>query len=148
MSAATAHDANPFLRTAAAVNMLVDLRRATDGRTGDRLSGAIRAVTTAGSSLPPDEVDAAIAAIALLLSHYDPALLDGAADEQALRGWLHHVDTELTPGRRLAAAAALSRIELSLNNQWYEAHERSGTLPQALSALHRLRDELTDAASG
>jgi hypothetical protein len=148
MSAATAHDANPFLPGAAAASLLVDLRRATDGRTGDRLSGAIRAVTTAGSTLPPDEVDAAIAAITLLLSEYDSTLLDGAADEQALRGWLQQVDTDLTPGRRLAAAAALGRIELNLNNQWYELHLHDGTLQQALRVLHRLRDGLTDASSG
>ncbi len=112
MSAATAHESNPYLRTDAAGSLLVELRRATDGRTGDRLSTAIRAVTTAGSTLPPDQVEAAIAAIALLLTEYEPSLLDGAADEVALRAWLHDVDTELTPGRRLAATAALARIEL------------------------------------
>jgi len=148
MTAATAHDANPFLGTEAAVGLLIDLRRATDGRTGDRLSGAIRAVTTSGTNLPVDEVDAAIAAVTLLLSNYDPALLEGAADEQALRAWLHNVDTELTPGRRLAASAALVRIELNLDNEWYAAHQAAGTLPAALRSIHRLRDGLADATSG
>ena len=150
MSAATTHEpqpvsANPFLQSEGATSLLVDLRRATDGRTGDRLSGAIRAVTTSGTTLPAAEVDAAIAAITLLLTEYEPSLLDGAADEQALRSWLHDVDTELTPGRMLAASAALARIELNLDNEWYAAHRQAGTLPLALRSLRRLRDGLADA---
>jgi hypothetical protein len=148
MSAPTAHDANPYLRGEAATRLLADLRRTTDGRIGDRLSGAIRAVTTSGSTLPPDQVDAAIAAIALLLTEYEPTLLDGAQDEQGLRTWLHDVDTDLTPGRWLAASAALARIELNLDNEWYEAHVHAGTLKPALDAVHRLRDGLADASSG
>ena len=96
MTASTAHDANPYL-VDEAPRLLVDLRRATDGRTGDRLSTVIRAVTTSGSRLPSDQVDAAIAAIALLLTEYEPTLLAGAQDEQGLRAWLHNVDTDLTP---------------------------------------------------
>ncbi len=149
MSAPTAPDpqslVNPFLESEAAVGLLTDLRRATDGRTGDRLSGAIRAVTTSGTTLPEAEVDGAIAAITLLLSDYDSSLLDGAADEQALREWLHDVDTDLTPGRQLAASAALARIELNLDNEWYTAHQAAGTLPAALRSLRRLRDGLADA---
>ena len=103
-------------------------------------------MTSAGSTLPPDQVEAAIAAIALLLTEYEPSLLDGAADEVALRAWLHDVDTELTPGRRLAATAALARIELGLNNEWYDAQLQAGTLPSALAMLRRLRDGLADAA--
>ena len=150
MSAATTHDpqpvsANPFLGSEGAIGLLADLRLATDGRTGDRLSGAIRAVTTSGTTLPAAEVDAAIAAITLLLSEYDASLLDGATDERALRGWLHNVDTELTPGRKLAASAALVRIELNLDNEWYAAHQQARTLPVALRSLRRLQDVLADA---
>src|SRR6478735_11366508 len=148
MTRSTAHDANPYLHGEAAARLLADLRRTTDGRTGDRLSGAIRAVTSSGSTLPPDQVDAAIAAIALLLTDYEPALLDGAQDEQGLRSWLHNVDTDLTPGRLLAASAALVRIELNLDNEWYAAHVRAGTVKPALAAVHRLRDGLADASSG
>jgi len=146
MTAPTAHDANPYLGSDAAARLLVDLRRSTDGRTGDRLSGAIRSVTTSGSTLPSDQVDAAIAAIALLLTDYEPTLLDGAQDEQGLRAWLHSVDTDLTPGRWLAASAALARIELNLDNEWYAAHVQAGTLKSALDAVHRLRDGLADAS--
>ncbi len=148
MSAPTAHDANDFLRTEAAATLLSELRTATDGRIGDRLSAAIRAVTRSSSHLTPDEVDSAIAAIALLLAAIDPTILDGAADENSLRGWLHHVDTELTPGRRLKAEAALARIEIGANNEWYAAHERAGTLPAVLKTVHRLRDGLHDASGG
>ncbi|MEP6561672.1 MAG: hypothetical protein ABJD68_11460 [Nakamurella sp.] len=144
MSAATAHDANPYLAGTAAANLLADLRQATDGRTGDRLSGAIRAVTKAGSTLPTDEVETAIAAIALLLAEYQPGLLDGAADEAGLRSWLSDVDTELTPGRKLAASAAIGRIALGLKNEWYDAQVEAGTLVAALTSLFRLRDALTD----
>jgi hypothetical protein len=105
----------------------------------------IRAVTSSGTRLPASEVDAAIAAITLLLGDYDSSLLDGAVDEQALREWLHDVDTDLTPGRLLAASAALARIELNLDNEWYSAHQTAGTLPAALSSLRRLRDGLADA---
>jgi hypothetical protein len=148
MSAPTTHDANDFLSSAAATSLLAELRVSTNGRIGDRLSQAIRAVTRASSTLPPDEVDSAIAAIALLLAATDPTVLDGAADEEALRGWLHHVDTELTPGRRLKAEAALARMEIGDNNDWYAAHESSGTLPDALKVIHRLRDGLHDASGG
>jgi hypothetical protein len=136
---------NPFFDPPAAQELLAELLRATDGRTGDRLSGAIRAVTLSGSSLPRDQVDAAVASITLLLAQHEPTMLDGADNEQVLRRWLHDVDTELTPGRRLAAGAALARIGLSQDNEWYAAHQQAGTLTAALSVLRRLRDELADA---
>ena len=134
MSAATTHgphpvSANPFLGSEGAVGLLADLR----------------AVTTSGTTLPAAEVDAAIAAITLLLSEYDTSLLDGADDEPALRHWLHNIDTELTPGRMLAASAALARIQLNLDNEWYAAHQEAGTLTLALRALRRLQDGLADA---
>ncbi len=148
MSAKTAHNANAFLYTEAAAALLSELRQATDGRTGDRLSKTVRTVVSASSHLTADEVDTAIAAIALLLAANDPTLLDGAADEVGLRGWLHHVDTELTPGRRMVAQAALDRMEISANNEWYTGHEANGTLTAALAAVHRLRDGLHDATAG
>lgn len=146
MTATTAHDPNPFLGTAAGQALLARLRQTTDGRTGDQLSSAIRAVTTAGSTLPVAEVDAALTAITLLLADFQPALLDGAADEAALRSWLRHVDTELTPGRRMASEATLVRIEIDLDNQWYDAHVAAGTVREALDEVHRLRNALADAA--
>ena len=73
------------------------------------------------------------------------ALLDGAPDERALRDWLRHVDTELTPGRRLAAEATLVRIEIDLDNEWYDAHVRDGSVRRVLEDLHRLRNALADA---
>jgi hypothetical protein len=146
MTATTAHDPSPFLRTPAGQALLTRLRSATDGRTGDQLSTAIRAVTSAGSRLPSDEVDAALTAITLLLAEYQPSLLDGAPDEDALRDWLRHVDTELTPGRRLAAEAMLVRIEIDLDNQWYDAHVADGSVHQVLDDLHRLRNALADAS--
>ncbi len=146
MTATTAHDPNPFLDTYAGRVLVSELRQSTDGRTGDRLSTAIRAVTNAGSTLPTDEVDAALTAITLLLAEYQPALLDGASDEPALRDWLRHVDTELTPGRRLAAEATLVRIAIDLDNQWYDRHVRDGNVDQVLDALHRLRNVLADAS--
>ncbi len=146
MAATTAHDANPFLATPTAQDFLQQLRRTTGGTIGDRLSTAIRAVTAAGSTLPTDQVDAAITAITLLLAEYQPSLLDRAPDEAALRDWLHHVDTELTPGRRLAAEAALVRMEIDLDNEWYQAHLRDGSAQQVLDDLHRLRNVLADAS--
>ena len=146
MTATTAHDPSPFLRTAAGQALLTRLRATTDGRTGDQLSTAIRAVTTAGSVLPADEVDAALTAITLLLADYQPELLDGAPDEQGLRDWLRHVDTDLTPGRRLAAEATLVRIEIDLDNQWYDAHVADGSVHEVLDDLRRLRNALAAAA--
>jgi len=139
------HGPNPFLDTSAAHAFLGQLRRATDGRTGDRLSTAIRAVTSARSHLAVDEVEAAIAAITLLLAEYQPSLLDGVQDEPALRDWLRQVDTDLTPGRRLAAEAALVRMEIDLDNEWYAHHEQNGSVPQVLEDLRRLRNALADA---
>jgi len=146
MTATTAHDPNPFLGTTAGQALLSQLRQTTDGRTGDRLSALIRAVTTAGSSLPTDEVDAALTAITLLLAEYQPDLLDGAPDEQSLRDWLRLVDTDLTPGRRLAAEATLVRIEIDLDNQWYDAHVADGSVHEVLDDVHRLRNALADAS--
>ena len=136
---------NPYFDNPAARRLVDELLKAGDGRTGDHLSTAIRAITSSASSLPVDQVDAAIAAIALLLAERAPELLDGAADEPRLRAWIQHVDTELTPGRRLAANGALVRIELGLDNEWFEARRSEGTLIGALRALHTLRDELADA---
>jgi hypothetical protein len=146
MTATTAHDPSPFLRSAGGQALLTRLRTTTAGRTGDQLSSAIRAVTTAGSTLPAEEVDAALTAITLLLAEYQPDLLDGAPDEPALRDWLRHVDTELTPGRRMAAEATLVRVEIDLDNQWYDAHVADGTVQAVLADLHRLRNALADAA--
>lgn len=146
MTATTAHEPHQFLRTDAGRALLTRLRSTTDGRTGDQLSAAIRAVTIAGSMLPPAEVDAALTAITLLLVDYQPDLLDGAPDEGAVREWLRHVDTELTPGRRLAAEAALRRIEIELDNEWHDAHVAGGTAAGASTDLRRLRDALADAA--
>lgn len=136
---------NPYLGTAGARSLLADLEKTTDGRAGDRLSMAMLGVTRPGSALPPDEVDAALAAIALLLSEFEPAVLDGAPDEQKLRRWLHEVDTEFTPGRKLAAAAALGRIELDLENEWQDAHRAAGDRDAAMAAVRRLRELLADA---
>ena len=136
---------NPYFDTPAARRLVDDLLKAGDGRTGDHLSTAIRVVTSSASSLGVEQVDAAIAAIALLLAERAPELLDGAADEARLRSWIQHVATELTPGRRLAANGALARIELGLDNEWFEARRTDGTLNSALRSLHTLRDELADA---
>jgi len=46
----------------------------------------------------------------------------------------------------LAASAALARIELGLNNEWYDTQQQAGTLPSALAMLRRLRNGLADAA--
>lgn len=146
MTATTVHEPHPFLRSDAGRTLLTRLRTTTDGRTGDQLSAAIRAVTTAGSMLPPAQVDAALTAITLLLAEYQPDLLDGAPDEDAVRDWLRHVDTELTPGRRLAAEAAVVRIEIDLDNEWYAAHVADGTAAAALADLRRLRHALADTA--
>ena len=136
---------NPYFDNPAARRLVDELLKAGDGRTGDHLSAAIRAITSSASSLPVDQVDAAIAAIALLLAERAPELLDGAADEPRLRAWIQHVDTELTPGRRLAVNGALVRIELGLDNEWFEGRRAEGTLTSALRSLHTLRDELADA---
>ena len=148
MSAPTAPQANDFLRTGPAASLLSELRAAPDGHIGDRLSEAIRVITRSSSHLSAHEVDSAIAAIALLLAANDPTILDGAADEDALRGWLHHVDLELTPGRWLMAEAALNRTEIGVDNQWYSAHETAGTLAAALRTVRRLRNGLHDAFGG
>lgn len=136
---------NPYLGTAGAAALLTDLEKTTNGRAGDRLSMAMLGVTRPGSALPPDEVDTALAAIALLLAEFEPSVLDGAPDEQRLRRWLHEVDTEFTPGRKLAANAALTRIDLDLENEWLDAHRAAGDRDQALAAVQRLRNLLTDA---
>ena len=44
--------------------------------------------------------------------------------------------------------AALDRMEISANNEWYAGHEANGTLTAALGAVHRLRDGLHDATAG
>jgi len=137
---------NPYFDPPAARQLVDELLKAGDGRTGDHLSTAIRAVTSSASSLAVDQVDAAIAAIALLLVERAPELLDGAADERRLRDWIQHVDTELTPGRRLAANGALVRIELGLDNEWFEARRGDGTLTRSLRSLRTLQDELADAS--
>ena len=46
----------------------------------------------------------------------------------------------------MAAGAALVRIEIDLDNQWYDAHLADGNVQQVLYEVHRLRNALADAA--
>lgn len=137
---------NPYFDPAGARALLADLRSITDGRMGDRLSESIRSVVRAGSRRTSDEVERAIAAIALLLAEHSPELLDGAPDEEGLRRWLAQADTELTPGRRLAATGALTRISLGGDNEWYDAQGAGGSLAAALESVRHLRHKLVDQA--
>lgn len=136
---------NPYFDHEDAAALLADLRASADGRTGDQLSAALRAVALRGGTLEPAVARAALAATALLVAERQPDVLDGVPDEDAVRAWLQDVDTELTPGRRLAAEAALDRIAVGEDNGWYAEHQRAGSVDRAIVDLQRLRDALTDA---
>ena len=103
-------------------------------------------VTSSASSLRVDQVDAAIAAIALLLVERAPELLDGAADESRLREWIQHVDTELTPAVGSPPTARWSGSSSGWTTNGSRPAAVTGRCSSALRSLRTLQDELADAS--
>lgn len=133
----------------AAGEFLSGLRAAPPTSVGDAVSGALRAVAQAEAPLPVEDVQRALAAVALLLADADPQVLDGAADADEVLTWFTGLEVELNPARRQIAEGTLDRILLPQDNAWYDsvsAADDGGA--EALAGVHRLRDLLADFAAG
>ena len=131
-------DAQSFVR---------DLRAAAPTAVGDRISAALRAVAQAEGSLTVAAVRGALAALALVLSEFDPTVLDDAPDSEGLAAWFANLEIELNPARRQVAAGAINRIVLAEDNEWIQFWTGTGQLAEALAPVYRLRDLLADSAA-
>ena len=132
---------------AAAAEFLHGLRTAPPTSVGDAVSGALRTVAQAEAPLSVEDVQRALAALALLLAEADAAVLDGAADAGDVRGWFAGLEIELNPARRQIAEGTLDRILLPDDNAWYDhwaTSEDSGAA--ALATVHHLQNLLADFA--
>lgn len=130
----------------AAAKFLSDLRSAPSTSVGDAVSGALRAVAQAEAPLSTEDVQRALAALALLLAEVEAGVLDGAADPQDTLTWFTGLEIELNPARRQIAEGTVDRILLPADNAWYDfwaaADDGGGA---ALATVHGLRDVLADA---
>lgn len=129
----------------AADAFVAGLRKAPPTAVGDSISAALRAVAQAETPLTEQQVQRALAALALLLSEFDPGVLDGAGDGE-LQTWFADLEIELNPARRQVAGAALDRILLPQDNGWFDGLDETRR-PDAVASVHRLRDLLADAAA-
>ncbi len=123
-----------------------ELREASPTTVGDSISAALRAVGQAETTLTQTQVERALAALALLLSSFDPAVLRGAGGDD-FRSWFADLEVELNPARRQIAGAAVDRILLPAENAWYAELSEPGGRGPTLVDVHRLRDLLTDSAA-
>lgn len=131
----------------AATKFVADLRSAPPTSVGDAVSVALRAVAQAEAPLSVEDVQRALAALALLLGESDAGVLDGMAGADEVRTWFADLEIELNPARRLVAEGAIDRILLPDDNGWYEswsAADDGGAA--AVASVHLLRDQLADAA--
>ncbi|GGM02962.1 DUF4259 domain-containing protein [Nakamurella endophytica] len=119
------------------------LRSGPETEVGDRVSAALQAAAHhEEGDLSPETAVTALAAAALLLADTEPDLLDGLPDRDPVAQWFAALDVTLTPGRRLVAEAALSRILLPQANAWLAA---AGDGP-SVAAARRIAALLADPA--
>ena len=128
----------------AATKFVSDLRAAPPTSVGDAISGALRVVAQAEAPLSVEDVQRALAALALLLAEAEAGVLDGAADADEVRSWFASLEIELNPARRQIAEGTLDRILLPQDNRWYDSLAAAGDRAAALAGVHRLRDLLAD----
>jgi hypothetical protein len=129
----------------AAGKFVSDLRAAPPTSVGDAVSGALRTVAQAEAPLSIEDVQRALAAVALLLAEADAEALEGMDDAQDIRTWFAGLEIELNPARRQIAEGTLDRILLPDDNGWYDAASASDDGgAAALAGVHRLRDLLAD----
>jgi hypothetical protein len=125
---------------------VTELRAAKPTTVGDAVSAALRAVAQAEQPVTEEQGSRALVALALLLSPFEPDVLDDAPDGADLRSWFGDLEIELNPARRQIAGAAIDRLLLPADNGWYDGFaERDRT--EALVNVHRLRDLLADAVA-
>jgi hypothetical protein len=126
----------------AALSFLKTLQESKPTAVGDLISAALRAVAQAEGPLEVDDVQEALAAVALLLAEYDETILDGAPDAAAVAAWFTGLEIELNPARRQIAEGALTRILLPADNEWYELWNSAQGGEAAIASVVRLQQEL------
>src|SRR5947208_2461686 len=95
---------------------VAELRRAQPTAVGDTISAALRAVAQAEQPLTNRQGVRAVVALALLLSSFEPDILEGAPDEADLLAWFGELEIELNPARRQIAGATIDRLRLTEDN--------------------------------
>ncbi len=136
-----------YLENEQAAAFVADLRKAEPTAVGDEISAALRAVAQAEQPVTIGQVRRAVAALALLLSSFDQAILDGVPDAPQLRSWFQNLEIELNPARRQVAGAAIERILLPADNEWYDGPADRADGTAGVVGVHRLRAVLADAAA-
>ena len=117
----------------AADAFVAELRKAPPTAVGDSISAALRAVAQAEAPLTPSQVQRALAAVALLLSTFEPAVLGSGTGGGDVPSWFADLEIELNPARRQIAGAAIDRILLPADNGWYDAVSAAGGREQAIA---------------
>ena len=125
---------------------VAELRNSKPTAVGDAISAALRAVAQAEQPVTEQQGSRALVALALLLSPFEPEILDDAPDGADLRSWFGDLEIELNPARRQVAGAAIDRLLLPADNGWYDGFANQDRA-EALVNVHRLRDLLADAAA-
>ena len=97
-----------------ATAFVAELRAAKPTAVGDAISAALRAVAQAEQPITEQQGSRVLVALALLLSPFEPEVLDGAPDEAGLGSWFGDLEIELNPartdrGRRARSAPAAGR---------------------------------------
>lgn len=130
-----------------AQDFLKTLQTSAPTAVGDLVSAALRRVAQAEKPLTVDQVQSALAALALLLAEFDGDVLMGTTDPTAVQAWFVDLEIELTPSRRQIADATIRRILLSQDNGWADLWAESEQGRLARSSVKALRDLLVDSAA-
>lgn len=122
------------------------LLRADPEGASDLLTKALKSVTDGAATgiLSAGEAARGQVAVAILLAEERPSLLDGAPQQEQLREYLHDLDTELTPARRILCRAVVSRLAVSQENEWLDGLPDDAARAAAQALLDRLAGLLAD----
>lgn len=120
------------------------LLQADPAGASDRLTKALLAVSETGDALDAGEAERGQVAVAVLLAEERPSLLDGAPQQQQLREYLHGLDTELTPARRILCRAVVARMAVTEENEWLDGLPDDAARAASLALLDRLAGLLAD----
>lgn len=108
------------------------------------LTRALKSVAEAGDTLDAGEAARGQVAVAVLLAEERPSVLDGAPHESQFREYLHDLDTELTPARRVLCRAVVYRMGVSEENEWLDGLPDDASRASARVLLDRLAGMLVD----
>lgn len=133
-----------IFRSTQAQEFVGSLLQADPAGASDLLTKALKSVAETGDTLDAGEAERGQVAVAVLLAEERPSVLDGASQEQRLRAYLHDLDTELTPARRILCRAVVSRMAVSEENEWLDGLPDDASRAAARALLDLLAGLLAD----